>query len=354
MFIACLTNPIFINTFVVFVRLYWFEKRFQNVVAEARNFRRTRERSRTKSEAKADHDPDKEERGVGSRPIKVLRNPDGVLSGHKIDDDQDWNVGPKDRASDSDQTMTFQEKVKENGHEDGVSPGAVEGSPAFRRDIMFADEVRPPRSPEDARPRIKDPTDKESHITFVEDQRKHSEKGAFRIPGPRDFERGETIQRVDDEDDNDLMRKNSIDTTGPSRSNTLPPEISYRHEMNDDDHPIKHEYDGQHGLRGRLRHAATSFNVGGHKRTNSASGTSMTLRNRNRTKTFQSFLTARSQERDPMPYLSWAPTIGRNSNFVGPLKEEQREELGGIEYRALKTLAWILIRKFQMALAVIP
>ena len=39
-----------------------------------------------------------------------------------------------------------------------------------------------------------------------------------------------------------------------------------------------------------------------------------------------------------MPYLSWTPTIGRNSAFVD-LTEEQREELGGIEYRALKTLA---------------
>jgi potassium uptake Trk family protein len=43
-----------------------------------------------------------------------------------------------------------------------------------------------------------------------------------------------------------------------------------------------------------------------------------------------------------MPYLSWTPTLGRNSNFVD-LTEEQREELGGIEYRALKLLAMILI-----------
>jgi potassium uptake Trk family protein len=42
-----------------------------------------------------------------------------------------------------------------------------------------------------------------------------------------------------------------------------------------------------------------------------------------------------------MPYLSWTPTIARNSNFVD-LTEEQREELGGIEYRALKMLALIL------------
>ncbi len=48
---------------------------------------------------------------------------------------------------------------------------------------------------------------------------------------------------------------------------------------------------------------------------------------------------------EPAPYLSWQPTIGRNSLFVG-LTEEQREELGGIEYRALKTLALILVTYF--------
>lgn len=46
-----------------------------------------------------------------------------------------------------------------------------------------------------------------------------------------------------------------------------------------------------------------------------------------------------------MPYLSWAPTIGRNSNFID-LTEDQREELGGIEYRALKLLAVILVAYF--------
>lgn len=29
--IPMVTTPIFINTFVVFVRLYWFEKRFENI-----------------------------------------------------------------------------------------------------------------------------------------------------------------------------------------------------------------------------------------------------------------------------------------------------------------------------------
>ena len=46
-----------------------------------------------------------------------------------------------------------------------------------------------------------------------------------------------------------------------------------------------------------------------------------------------------------MPYLSWQATTGRNSAFLG-LTAEQREELGGIEYRALKTLAKVLLWYF--------
>lgn len=46
--------------------------------------------------------------------------------------------------------------------------------------------------------------------------------------------------------------------------------------------------------------------------------------------------------RDETPYLSWNARPGRNSTFIG-LNEAQRDELGGIEYRSLKTLAVILI-----------
>src|SRR4051794_23858894 len=37
--ICMLANPITINSFVVFLRLYWFEKRFQHIVREARQRR---------------------------------------------------------------------------------------------------------------------------------------------------------------------------------------------------------------------------------------------------------------------------------------------------------------------------
>ncbi|EDO15326.1 hypothetical protein Kpol_448p14 [Vanderwaltozyma polyspora DSM 70294] len=41
-------------------------------------------------------------------------------------------------------------------------------------------------------------------------------------------------------------------------------------------------------------------------------------------------------------YLSWQPTIGRNSTFVG-LNRSQKNELGGVEYRAIKLLCLILL-----------
>lgn len=44
-------------------------------------------------------------------------------------------------------------------------------------------------------------------------------------------------------------------------------------------------------------------------------------------------------------YVSWQPTIGGNSVFVD-LTDEQREELGGVEYRALKLLSKILVSYF--------
>ncbi|BFZ54597.1 low affinity potassium transporter [Savitreella phatthalungensis] len=46
-----------------------------------------------------------------------------------------------------------------------------------------------------------------------------------------------------------------------------------------------------------------------------------------------------------LPYISFQPTIGRNSAFV-ELTSEQRDELGGIEYRATKTLCKVLVCYF--------
>lgn len=51
------------------------------------------------------------------------------------------------------------------------------------------------------------------------------------------------------------------------------------------------------------------------------------------------------QHVEMVPWLSRQVTIGRNSNFHG-LSAQDREELGGIEYRSLKILLKILIGKW--------
>lgn len=42
------------------------------------------------------------------------------------------------------------------------------------------------------------------------------------------------------------------------------------------------------------------------------------------------------------PYITFDALVGRNSQFH-ELTSEQRDELGGVEYRALKTLFWIVL-----------
>jgi len=42
-----------------------------------------------------------------------------------------------------------------------------------------------------------------------------------------------------------------------------------------------------------------------------------------------------------VPYISFAATVGRNSRFTG-LTEDQMDELGGVEYRALRILLYIV------------
>jgi hypothetical protein len=91
MLLACITTPIFIHSSVVFIRLYWFEKRFQNVVQDRRLFRSLRARTRTRSIGREDHDPATQEHGVGGREIRVL-HADGMNG-------QPHGPGEKDLAS---------------------------------------------------------------------------------------------------------------------------------------------------------------------------------------------------------------------------------------------------------------
>lgn len=347
MLLASVCNPIFINTFVVFIRLYWFERRFQNVVLEARSMRRSRTRSVAKSEGKPglERDLGREENGVGDREIRVLRDAEGHVKGTKIDDEEAFHEGEVAIVDLDDDTANSSTPKKEKEPEaEDVSSKDDRPEMVLHRNITFADEVPAPneRMPQ---------KDKETSIAFVENQRNPKDATTFRIPGPRDYDLGFVPERIEEGTDLDRPRTN-VSNEGyalqakRSRSPSRPPP----QEMNADDHPFKtHITIDVPDVRRRSNAAPSAYNFNRTRRRSDVSEEepppSGFHPTRSRSRTFSSFLTRDREEADPMPYLSWTPTVGRNSAFVD-LTEEQREELGGIEYRALKLLAVVLVCYF--------
>ena len=61
-----------------------------------------------------------------------------------------------------------------------------------------------------------------------------------------------------------------------------------------------------------------------------------------RTNTLSGRSTGGGTEGKDAPYISFSATIGRNSRFEG-LTTEQMDELGGVEYRALRVLLYIVV-----------
>lgn len=341
MLITCICTPIFINTFVVFIRLYWFEKRFQSVVLEARSMRATRTRtlSRRKSEMKAEHERQvgDEERAVGDRHIRIMRTGSGHAEGGVIEDEHAF------QETNGNAGIGTRKPVNPSDDAD-IDPLERPKTPVHTNsNIVWADTLNTPGRPRDfdivdsPAERLPGP-DKEKSIAFVESQRnRHPTEGTLRIPGPRDFDRGKVPERVKD---GDLTREvtrasHEDDDNRPARRRSRSMSLG---EANEDAPKFRNHitFDGP-------QRPTTGASVYRKAEPDVPNG-NMHLRNRSRSRTIASFFTKDKEdgEEDPMPYLSWAPTIGRNSNFVD-LTEDQREELGGIEYRALKLLAVILV-----------
>ena len=299
-------TPIFIHSFVVFIRLYWFERRFQNIVKEARNLRRTR--SRTRTDAVNDPESSAAEKGVRGRSIVVLHD--------KL------NHGSKDKE---DSGTTSESSQVHPTHQQTVP---------FHRDITFADEL-PHRDDNttDTPALASQQTSPEQHIAIRENQRNPKDKSALRIPGPRDFDRGREPEPLDFAED------------GGETAHTL---SSPSDRANDNTNKSGDEH---HGSQPHLKINTASFprltkpksDLKNMMNAPTEDLPPQSARMRPRTGTFSSLKEWASKDNDTVaPYLSWQPTIGRNSAFVD-LTEEQREELGGIEYRSLKTLAVVLV-----------
>lgn len=230
-----------------------------------------------------------------------------------------------------------------------------------KRDITFADEIKPSEKKDsggneddddDDNTRLPEPQSTDHHIAFLERQRKRNQT-ALRIPGPRDFDRGDKPREVnsDDEGGDDLDRVATRDDSVPERKTAstgqeyrtsaevqsgrkgIAFDVPYRSEK------AKEDEDAHSARFNPLRPFSGLLTP---KRRISSTHLSNTLQ-RIRDAAPSTLSRSRTQGMEDLaPYLSWQPTIGRNSAFVD-LTEAQREELGGIEYRSLKTLAIILV-----------
>lgn len=345
-----MTNPITINSFVVFLRLYWFEKRFQHVVRESRLRRGTISKSKTKARL----DDADAEMGVNGRRITVM------LNGERSRITNDGTL------LDATPPLSDEEHLAPRSQQPPIQPatdGSDDSAEPRRPEIKFARTVT--KSDGLGLDALKMPParSEQEHIAILERQRMRDDE-VLRIPNPRDVERGMVPKRVDAGDDDDPEasspraaqfamnldgdahreqgadnRQQAITIEEPDRRQLKQTESE---DLVDDVRAAAHTFSF---LRLRRPRFLSRTDKRFHSREDELGGAPPT-RTRSRRQSLSTLRTVFSREKvEGTPYLSWEPTIGRNSAFLD-LTEAQREELGGIEYRSLKTLALILTGYF--------
>jgi potassium uptake Trk family protein len=364
-FLPMLTNPITINTFVVFLRLYWFEKRFQHIAKEAKRRRGTLSQSR--SQMRSERDPEKEAKGVNGRAIVVMHGSTRAngTSGDssKVDPDGIHNTKPDATGENGNGAPSGPSDSSSTADSEDHDPGLT--SPT---QIKFADRVM--RSDTMKNEPLETPMQwtEQDHIAVLERQRNPEDKGVLRIPGPRDAERGMAPETVEEtEAERTFSRRDSGANHGRRDSSQVPPDHVIRNArtMTDDQGPrgphraitieVPDTPERVH-VEEKARAAFHILDIFRLRKPRMFKGRKTHEHHRHshhnlpfqrpRANSFSSFRMTNTRDRTDMtPYLSWQPTIGRNSAFVD-LTEEQREELGGIEYRSLKSLALILVLYF--------
>ncbi|KAH6666889.1 cation transport protein-domain-containing protein [Halenospora varia] len=370
-FVPMLTNPIMINSFVVFLRLYWFEKRFQHIAREATKNRRSISKTITKDRT-AERDIGREEQGVNGRSIVVMHHttrPNGMTNDRAVPSDfgdlleKARVVKQEEKARSSNETSGTS---KGQGSESDEGPN-IESPQRHQTQIKFADQINLHDGADDERrPTHRSP---EEHIAILQRQRKDDDGAVLRIPGPRDADAGIAPKEVDSDDEleptttrrasNFSSRRGShgsaahrgkdehTENPEPSKPRNITIEEPTRspvasHAVNDAV-AAKHTFSALRLRKPRIFKSKSEKLHEDREKEKEANSVNRTL---SRNATFQSLRNALSREKsENMPYLSWEPTLGRNSAFVD-LTESQREELGGIEYRSLKSLALILTLYF--------
>lgn len=382
-----LSNPITLHGSVVFLRIYWFEKRFQGWVREVRS----RRQNLTRSKSQAVSDMHNVEEGVNGRHITVVA-PNGrsqrvTNDGTLISDDNQTAQNPRAERQheDSDTTTTATDSPSTgtpghstNAEDSEAGSSSTHGTATPIADlpntaaaagdqlhgptaITFADTVkRSDGLEEGAEAFAQRRSTNAQHIAILERQRNEDDNDVLRIPGPRDIERGQVPTRLEDfERDEHLGSRISRVVSNPDAKIPHPegpqqglrgrqptitiaePDRRHREQFSDEAKAITGTLDALRFRTPRL------FNKSGQTKHHEEEDLDQPPRP-TRTWTLERIRSALHRDPgklDDMPYLSYTPTMARNSNFVG-LTLEQREELGGIEYRSLRTLALVLIGYF--------
>ncbi|KAF5870968.1 putative potassium transporter protein [Botrytis fragariae] len=357
--IPIFTNPITINSFVVFLRLYWFEKRFQHIAAQNKRNRRSIAKSFSRSRTTGADTVDAE-KGVNGRNIVVMH---GTTRANVMRDNRDA-IDDIQAAIEKEKALNKADAVNGSGSSNiSSTETANDPSPtSHHTQIKFADQVKRSNGLADEELRLPVRRRDEDHIAFLERQRNPEDRTILRIPGPRDADAGVAPQTVEEEEEDPVVRtlsrrgsmysrRGSHDRGTlngesqwqdhyPSRKRNVTIEVPTHPKVERAVDDVKAAGATMKGVM-RFRNNRNAEGIEATETQGNGNGAVMS-RLKSRAPTFQSIKTALTGEKeDPTPYLSWAPTIGRNSAFVD-LTEQQREELGGIEYRSLKSLALIL------------
>lgn len=465
--ITMLTTPIFIHGSLVFLRLFWFEKIFDNIKEksiEQFKTRRTMTIARLKTETmpnnengrlngsewisdrlnqnpvpkpvggegddsdielrhlpspggSSDEDDDESEllfSGINAKPKTQLKKPSPTPLEHMSEPSDDDDVSPTRRPIDS--SSEEEDVDDEEGEDADVDPLTVEGhteggfangfneTQNVQRDtqvigqshIKFADLPKPSKERQNSlsasqkgsrRSRDINPRDLLMSISVLQQQPEEIESGpALKIKGPLDVERENKVpgyvkrRRLLKAKRKELKKqKKKTEAETKKKSNlTHHPFLLYplvdsqNGEIEDGNHGDNEEFavgnsdiDGAHSDNSRLDSDGNEssisddyFKYTSPKLNKISSNFEHVLhKGKRRASFFARTLTGRHDDLDEQDaelisqysdrlqnpnYLSWTPTIGRNSNFV-TFSEEQKKELGGVEYQAMKLLSWLLI-----------
>ncbi|ODQ67279.1 potassium transport protein TRK1/TRK2, partial [Nadsonia fulvescens var. elongata DSM 6958] len=345
--ISMFTNPIVIHSAVVFLRLYWFEKHIKGIGEISKLQSKMRRTATSLAQG--------ETTGSNWRDRRFSFRSSGTQG--KVDGTSSSSSGSNEEK---DKNMFV--------------------NPPVDRDIKFGD-LPSPKAKEYVAPR-----DMYMSINIMQRSRRPSndainEGPALVIKGPREQdeenERLENVAKYGDDiysnHDNNSMPTSRLRRFSLSLKKSKLSKLS----LSSEDDDTEDEADGG-GIRRARTHAdgPTPSNITGDQEPKKLTKRSYTLevppvsgtnikktfpKNYGRTTTFDRILSSALGKRREdtvnsidtnnlrnhmsSNYLSWQPTIARNSNFVD-LSDEQKEELGGVEYRTLKILAKILVIYF--------